>query len=64
MVVTILHRPNAEFLVSFERNLWQSRTPASTNDESAEEVECEDLEKVTVGDDSEKFFQVRSQLPP
>ena len=28
----------------------------STNDEPVEEVECEDLEKVTVGDDHEKFF--------
>ena len=35
-----------------------------TDDESAEEVECEDLEKDTVGDDPEKFFQVGSQLPP
>ena len=27
-----------------------------TNDESAEGAECEDLEKVTIGDDQEKFF--------
>ena len=31
---------------------------------STEEVKCEDLEKVVVVDDSEKFFQVGSQLPP
>ena len=31
---------------------------------SAEEVKCEDLETVVVGDDLEKFFQVGSQLPP
>ena len=29
----------------------------------AEEVECEDLVKVTIGDDPEKFFQIGSQLP-
>ena len=29
----------------------------------AEEVEYEDLVKVTIGDDPEKFFQIRSQLP-
>ena len=29
----------------------------------AEEVECEDLVKVTIGDDLEKFFQIGSQLP-
>ena len=26
-------------------------------------VKCEDLVKITIGDDSEKFFQVESQLP-
>ena len=31
--------------------------------EPAEEVKCEDLVKVTIGDDPEKFFQNRSQLP-
>ena len=29
----------------------------------SEEVKCEDLVKVTIGDDPEKFFQVGSQLP-
>ena len=29
----------------------------------AEEVKCEDLVKVTVGEDLEKFFQIGSQLP-
>ncbi|XP_030937501.1 uncharacterized protein LOC115962766 [Quercus lobata] len=29
-----------------------------------EEAKCEDLEKVFVGDNSEKFFQVGAQLPP
>ena len=27
-------------------------------------MKCEDLEKVIIGDDPEKFFQVGSQLPP
>ena len=31
---------------------------------SAEEAKCEDLERVVVGDDPEKFFQVGAQLPP
>ena len=26
-------------------------------------MKCEDLEKVVVGDDSEKFFQVKTQMP-
>jgi len=29
----------------------------------AEEAKCENLEKVIVGDDPERFFQVGSQLP-
>jgi len=33
-------------------------------DGPAEEAKCEDLEKVFVGDNSEKFFQVGAQLPP
>ena len=28
-----------------------------------EEAECEDLVKVTIGDDPEKFFQIGLQLP-
>ena len=32
-------------------------------DGTSKEVECEDLVKVTIGDDPEKFFQVGSQLP-
>ena len=60
MVAAILHRPNAESSTSFERNLQQLRTPRLTNDELAEEAECEDLEKDIIGDDPEKFFQVGS----
>ena len=32
-------------------------------DRPAEEVKCEDLVKITIGDDLEKFFQIGSQLP-
>ena len=31
--------------------------------EPAEEVKCEDLVKITIGDDLKKFFQIGSQLP-
>ena len=30
---------------------------------TSNEVKCEDLVKVIIGDDPEKFFQVGSQLP-
>ena len=32
-------------------------------DRTAEEAKCEDLVKITTGDDLEKFFQIGSQLP-
>ena len=32
-------------------------------DKLVEEAKCEDLVKITVGDDPEKFFQIGSQLP-
>ena len=31
---------------------------------SVEAAKCEDLEKIVVGDDPEKFFQIGTQLPP
>ena len=30
----------------------------------AEKAKCEDLEEMVMGDDPQKFFQVRTQLPP
>ena len=32
-------------------------------DKPTEEAKCEDLVKVTIEDDLEKFFQIGSQLP-
>ena len=32
-------------------------------DRTAKEVKCEDLVKVTIGDDPKKFFQIGSRLP-
>ena len=33
-------------------------------DTAAEGAKCEDLERVVVGDDAEKFFQIGAKLPP
>ena len=45
--------------------MWPiTKTPESPIGTPAKEAECEDLEKVIIGDDPERFFQVRSQLPP
>ena len=32
--------------------------------ETAEGAECENLEKIVIDNDSERFFQVEAQLPP
>ena len=37
---------------------------ASGSGGPAKEASCEDLEKVLVGSDPERFFQVGSELPP
>ena len=63
-MAAILHRLNAESSASAERDLKQSKTPVLPNNGSIEEAKYEDLEKVILGDDLEKFFQVSSQLPP
>ena len=56
MVAAILHRSEAELSASAKRGLLQSKTPVSPNNGSTEEVKCEDLEKVIIGNDTEKFF--------
>ena len=63
MVATISRQPSAEPSASTEKGLWQSATLVLPGNESADEVKCEDLEKVAVGVDPEKFFQVDSELP-
>ena len=37
---------------------------ASGSEGPTEEASCEDLEKVLVGSDPERFFQVNLELPP
>ena len=39
------------------------KIPASPTNTPAEEAKCEDLEKVIISDNPERFFQVGSQLP-
>ena len=39
-------------------------TPVTIGGGSVEEASCEDLGKVLVGNDPERFFQVGSELPP
>ena len=63
VVTAIQHRPEVETSTTAENDLQQSKTSASLFSRPANEVECEDLERVVVENDLERFFQVRAQLP-
>ena len=63
MVAAIQHKPVAESSVHGEKSLQQLKSLALSIDKPAEDAKCEDLVKVVIGDDPEKFFQIGSQLP-
>ena len=62
LVAAIQHQPEVETSATVENNLQQSETSASLFIRPADEMKCEDLERVVVGDDSEIFFQVGAPL--
>ena len=64
LVAANLHQLEDESLASTEKGLQQSKTLVLLINEPVEEAKCEDLEKVVIGDDSEKFFQIEAQIPP
>ena len=64
LLAVISHQPRVESSTRVGENLYQSKTPASPTNTPAKEAKCEDLEKVIISDDPERFFQVGSQLPP
>ncbi|XP_065622239.1 uncharacterized protein LOC136064427 [Quercus suber] len=55
--------PSLHQKVKFPSGDQQSKASIVPIDAAAEEVKCEILEKVVIGDDPDKFFQVRGQLP-
>ena len=63
MVAAIRRKPEAKPSARREEGLKQLKPPRLSIDKPAEEAKCEDLMKVTIGDDLEKFFQIGSQLP-
>ena len=56
MVVAIRHRPEPELVTLGEKELQQLKPPMLPIDGTSDEVKCEDLVKITIGDDPEKFF--------
>ena len=63
MIAAIWHKPETELSAHAKKELQQLKPSVLSIEKLAEEVECEDLVKVTIGDDLEKFFQIGSQLP-
>ena len=63
-MATILHQPEAESSTSVGGGLLQSKTQLLPTDVRIDEAKWEDLEKVIISDDLEKFFQVGAQLLP
>ena len=63
MVAAIQHKPETESSVCGEKGLQQLKSSALSIDNPTEDAKCEDLVKVVIGDDPEKFFQIGSQLP-
>ena len=60
MVAAIRHRPEAEPMTLNEKELYQLIPSMLSIDRTAEDAKCEDLVKITIGDDPVKFFQIRS----
>ena len=58
LVAAIQHGLEVETLATAKNDLQQSETSASLFNKPADKVKCEDLEKVIVGDDPKRFFQV------
>ena len=63
LVAAIMHQPAAKSSASTNRGLQQSKSPVLPVNGPVKEAKCKDLEKIVVGDDPEKFFQVKAQLP-
>ena len=63
LIAAIQHKPESDTLTTNENDLQQLETPASLFNGLADEVKCEDLEEVVIGDDPKRFFQIGAQLP-
>ena len=60
MVTAIRHRPKPEPETLEERELWQLKPSTLPIGGTSDEAKCEDLVKITIEDEPEKFFQVGS----
>ena len=63
LIAVIQHKPEIDTSAITENDLYQLETPVSLFSGPANEVKCEDLERVVIGDDPERFFQIGTQIP-
>ena len=56
MVAAIRHRPEPEPVTLGEKELQQLKPPMLPIGGTSDEMKCEDLVKITIGDDPKKFF--------
>ena len=64
LVAAIMHHLAAKSSASAEGGLWQSKSPVPPIDRPAEDAKCENLDRIAIGNDLEKFFQLGARLPP
>ena len=63
LIAAIQHKPETSTSASKENDLQQLKTSSSPLGGPTDEMKCEDLDKVIIGDDLERFFQVGARLP-
>ena len=63
LIAAIQHKPEGDTSAITENDLQRLETSASFFSGLVDGVKCEDLEKVVIGDDPERFFHVGAQNP-
>ena len=63
LIAAIQHKPGVDILAITENDLMQLETLISLFSGPANELKCEDLERVVIGDDPERFLQIGAQIP-
>ena len=63
LIAAIQHKPEVDISAITKNDLMQLETLISLFNGPVDKVKCEDLERVVIGDDSERFFQIGAQIP-
>ena len=63
LIAAIQHKPEIDTSAITGNDLQQLEAPASLFIGLSNEVKYEDLEKVVIGDDPERFFQMGARIP-